>query len=217
MVKLADHFKTENWYPGSFPGGAGEHTAQNGDGDLIGKIVEGDQVAFAELYHRFSSPVLARIFVILRDARDAQDVLQETFVQVWKNRAAYDPARGSVLSWLLTIARSKALDRYRARQRYSRGIAALATELFGQAGDPMVRRKRALEQSERSDRLLLALERIVEKQRAPIVLCFLDGLTQTEVSAALGQPLGTVKARIRRGLLELRQALDAEHTLSPED
>lgn len=187
-----------------------------GDRILLRRMLEGENaVAFADFYRRFALPIRAEILSIIGDACDAEDVLQETFVHVWKKMRTYNGGRGSVFSWVRIIARSNALDRLRARQRYLRAAAAthesvaeFVADFDGQSAATVLHR-------EDRARLILALGCIPACQRTPIILCFFQGMTHAEISANLREPLGTVKARIRRGLLALRQALTAGERQRP--
>jgi RNA polymerase sigma-70 factor (ECF subfamily) len=168
----------------------------------------GDEGAFAIFYDRFAPGVFSMIYTILRDQKESEDVLQEAFLQMWKRTATYDSARSSLFTWAVMISRHKAIDRLRARQRQSRLIDAAAVELnerltspgHGEGSDPFARR-------DERERVRAALAQLGEAQREAIDLAFFSGLTQTEIAEKLGTPLGTVKARIRRGLLALREVL----------
>jgi RNA polymerase sigma-70 factor (ECF subfamily) len=145
----------------------------------------------------------------VNNQKDAEDVLQEVFVQMWKKAAAYDSTRGSVFTWSVMIARSKAIDRVRSTQSRLRWMEAATLESetafpdLPKAADEIHRDK------EERERVRAALKQISDKQRTALDLAFFSGLTQLEISAKLGAPLGTVKARIRRGLMALREELAA--------
>ncbi|HEY2712525.1 MAG TPA: sigma-70 family RNA polymerase sigma factor [Chthoniobacterales bacterium] len=178
------------------------------DAALVTKMKAGDEQAFAVFYDRFAPGVFSMIYAILRDQKESEDVLQEAFLQMWKRTVTYDPARSSLFTWAVMISRHKAIDRFRTRQRQSRLIDAALLELDerltspGQqeADDPFARR-------DERERVRAALAQLGEAQREAIDLAFFAGLTQTEIAERLGAPLGTVKARIRRGLLALREML----------
>lgn len=142
------------------------------------------------------------VFEIVKHQTDAEDVLQEVFVQIWKKAATYDPQRSSVFTWSVMIARSKAIDRLRARQRRYQLAEAAAAE--SEVVSPA-----SATPADDLERVRTALSRIPSSQRTAIDLAFFTGLTQSEISERLGAPLGTVKARIRRGLLALRDGLVA--------
>lgn len=186
---------------------------QNGEEaarELLRRIATGEHASCAQLYQRYARPLFAKIFLILRNTGDTEDVLQETFMHVWKKAGRYNRARGSVFSWMMMIAHGKAIDRWRAQQRYLRATSAVEAEVCSAFGDELSDGNTAVKQSADRDRMLRALDRLCQHQRKTIILFFFYGLTQVEIAAQLGQPLGTVKARIRRGLLALRQALSAQ-------
>ncbi len=174
---------------------------------LLERIKTGDEGAFAEFYDRLSPLLFGLVFKILNDAREAEDVLQEGFLLVWKKAASYDPARSSPSTWATMIFRHKAIDRLRARERRSRGLekAALEPETGGGGSDGQP--EKSIWQSESNSAVRSALERLPEEQREAIQFAFFTGLTQMQISEKLGAPLGTIKARIRRGMLKLREYL----------
>jgi RNA polymerase sigma-70 factor (ECF subfamily) len=179
-----------------------------GDLELISRMKAGDDDAFADFYDRFAPGLFSMIYAILRDQKESEDVLQEAFVQMWKRTSTYDPARSSLFTWAVMISRHKAIDRLRSRQRQTRLTEAVANEpgertISTSAG----RADNVLARSEERERVRAALAQLGEAQREAIDLAFFAGLTQTQISEKLGAPLGTVKARIRRGLLALREVL----------
>ncbi len=169
-------------------------------GDLLARIVAGDREAFGAFYD-LHAPVLFGFCVrILRDARDAEDVLQETFVQAWRDARRFDPSRSSARSWLFAIARSRALDRWRSRRSYEKRVSATdAADLEGQAdaGDPATA-------AHLRDFVARALAQLGPNEQAVLRLAYFEGMTQEEIAARHGEPLGTVKSRTRSGLAKLR-------------
>lgn len=171
-------------------------------------VAEGDESAFARLYDHFSRPLFSLAMCILRDLTAAEEVLQEVFVHIWERAHLFDPRCGKPLTWAVVLTRNKAIDRLRSQQRRQR--LALALEEWGGTNlphDPPP----ALHQlatRESIDVMRLALTELPVEQRQAIELAFLGGCTQTEIAAQLGLPLGTVKARIRRGMLELRARME---------
>lgn len=168
--------------------------------DLLARIVAGDREAFAAFYD-LHAPVLFGFCVrILKDARDAEDVLQETFVQAWRDARRFDPTRASARSWLFTIARSRAFDRWRSRRSFEKRVSqADAAALDGAAdpGDPVpAADARAF--------VGRALAQLNDHEQAVLRLAYFEGLTQEEIAARLNEPLGTVKSRTRSGLSKLR-------------
>jgi RNA polymerase sigma-70 factor (ECF subfamily) len=144
---------------------------------------------------------------ILADAKEAEDVLQEVFVQLWDKAARFDPAQGRPLAWVLTLTRHKAIDRLRSTQRRR----ATLVEETGDGPDHAAPGATAAELvggGEQAELVRAALGRLPLAQRRAIELAFFDGLSQTEIAVRLNEPLGTIKARIRRGMLQLRSALE---------
>lgn len=171
---------------------------------LLARVAQADERAFAEFYDRFSRGLFSLVYKILNDEREAEDVLQEGFTQIWKKAATFDGTRSSAFTWAVMIMRNKAIDRIRYRQRQSRLIEA-ATEEFSHAADSG--EDDGVFHNEQRGIVRAALEKIPDEQRQAIDLAFFSGLTQQQISEKLGEPLGTVKARIRRGLLKLRDLL----------
>jgi RNA polymerase sigma-70 factor (ECF subfamily) len=177
--------------------------------DTLTRVSAGDESAFRELYDRYSSALYGLALRVLRDASEAEDVLQEAFMVIWRKAATFDSERSSPFSWAVMIVRNKAIDRLRSRDRGERIQTALSEEEAGldhrdeASAEEPVRR-------ERRQQVGSALAQIPEEQRQAIELAFFGGLTQEEVSSRLAAPLGTIKARIRRGLLRLRELLKEE-------
>jgi RNA polymerase sigma-70 factor (ECF subfamily) len=176
---------------------------------ILARVSAGDEAAFREIYDRYSSALYGLALRILRDASEAEDVLQDAFMLIWRKAATYDPERSSPFSWAVMIVRNKAIDRLRTRDRGERIQTALTKE---EGCDDRADELSATEPARRERRQLVgaALRQIPTEQRQAIELAFLGGLTQEQVSAQLDTPLGTVKARIRRGLLRLRELLKEE-------
>jgi RNA polymerase sigma-70 factor, ECF subfamily len=173
---------------------------------LLHRVASGDSRAFDELYTRWSPMLYGLVCKILDDPKEAEDALQEGFVHVWHKAGSYDAQRSSPTTWAYMIFRNKAIDRLRARERRGRGIERIAAEEPFQAG-PVEDPEQGAEINERRQAVKAALESIPPDQREALRLAFFSGLTQIEIAERLGAPLGTVKARIRRGLLKLADAL----------
>ncbi|CAN5785895.1 sigma-70 family RNA polymerase sigma factor [soil metagenome] len=178
------------------------------DQELMRQVAAASEPAFASFYRRFAPGLFSMIYEILHDQKEAEDVLQESFVQMWKKASTYDPDRGSVFTWAVMISRNRALDRLRSRQRRGRTLEAATEESLAVPPDHTRQADELMEQSEECSRVRDALARLPEAQRNAIHLAFFRGLTQTQVSTRLGEPLGTIKARIRRGLIALRDVLE---------
>ncbi|MGH8165511.1 MAG: sigma-70 family RNA polymerase sigma factor, partial [Rhodanobacteraceae bacterium] len=178
------------------------------DVELVRQMKAGDEAAFATFYDRFAPGLFSMIYAVLHDQKESEDVLQEAFVQMWKRTATYDASRSSLFTWAVMISRHKAIDRLRSRQRQSRLTEAVAKEPNDVATTaPVARADDVLARNDERERVRAALAQLADAQREAIDLAFFGGLTQTQISEKLGTPLGTVKARIRRGLLALRDRL----------
>lgn len=185
-----------------------ERTEQAGaDQALMDRVVAGDEPAFQELYRRLSPGLFSMVYQILQDPKEAEDVLQEAFVQMWKKAATYDGKRSALFTWAVMISRNKAIDRLRSRQRRSRLVEEATPELATSPTEFESGADFLSSQSDERKRIRGALAALPAAQREAIELAFFNDMTQAEVSAKLNEPLGTVKARIRRGLLTLRDVL----------
>jgi RNA polymerase sigma factor (sigma-70 family) len=180
------------------------------DDALVAGLAAGDQDAASAFVRRFQRRVFGLARTIVADDRAAEDIAQEAFVRAWKHAAAYDPRRGSVVGWLLTITRNLAIDSVRVR----RPIAFDPASLLGFDQPSRERDPPEMAQlSEDTDRMRAALARLPEEQRRAIVLAGLMGYTAREVGELEDIPLGTAKTRIRTALIRLRAALvTEEHT-----
>jgi RNA polymerase sigma-70 factor (ECF subfamily) len=170
---------------------------------LLARIREQDEAAIEALYERYSGPLYSLAYQVTGGDRYAQDVVQEVFVAVWKNAGRFDPARGSLSSWLFALARHKAIDLVRKEANVRRHTAEVDLELEEAADD--VDQEAWLRV--RRDAVRAAMAELPTAQRTALELAFFGGLTHVEVSEALGIPLGTAKTRIRTALLRLRDIL----------
>jgi RNA polymerase sigma-70 factor (ECF subfamily) len=180
---------------------------QDRDVELLRQIAGGDRAAFAEFYDRHSTLMFSVATRILNDPAEAQDVLQEAFLQIWEKAAKFDPKLGKASSWAAILARNKAIDRIRASQRRSR-LAEEAGAAQAIAEDVADSVNESLVGPEQAQLIQSAILELPGEQRQAIELAYFSGLTQDEISKKLNTPLGTVKARIRRGLLKLRDQLE---------
>lgn len=179
--------------------------ALTSDVELLHAIARGDEQALASLYDRYRVILFSLVLRILHSRDDAEDVLQELFLQVWKRASDFDESRGRPFTWLVTLARSRAIDRLRsqsARERVATESArdATVTDEWVDAVDDVIR-------SEQSAVVRRALAELPEEQRRALLLAYFEGLTQTEIAARLGAPLGTIKTRMRSGMIKLRELL----------
>jgi RNA polymerase sigma-70 factor (ECF subfamily) len=182
---------------------AGQHAE---DAAWVARASQGDERALATLYDLHSRAVYSLALRIVGDEADAEDVLLDVFDQAWRQAGRYDAQRGTVAAWLLNLARSRAIDRVRARR--ARPDTSAATDdalalLPADAADP----GDALAAARDAERVRRALGELPVLQRLAIELAYFEGLTQSEIAERLEQPLGTVKTRIRNGLLKLREVL----------
>jgi RNA polymerase sigma-70 factor, ECF subfamily len=179
------------------------------DQEMIARIDRRDQSAFSALYDRLSGPLYSLAMKMLGDASDAQDALQEVFVQIWSRASTYDPEKSSVFSWAVLLTRSRAIDRLRARDRRLRVVVgSTADESKAAEATDASTVESAADTANKKDEaahVRSLLNNLPEDQRQAIELAFFGHRTHHEIAAQLGQPLGTVKARIRRGLLKLRE------------
>jgi RNA polymerase sigma-70 factor (ECF subfamily) len=173
---------------------------------LIGEIARGDRDAFARFYDLHAALVHTFALRILRERGEAEEVVQDVFLQVWRQAEGYSTQRGTPEAWLITLARSRGIDKLRSRRRRD--------EMVRPAENPDRLRELAVAESaagpaEARATLGGALADLPAAQRSVLELAYFDGLTQSEIAARLGEPLGTVKTRMRSGLERLRGALTA--------
>jgi len=184
-----------------------EPVASDQDVELLQRIARQDRTAFAEFYDRHATLMFSVAAKILNNTGEAEDVLQETFVQVWEKAARFDPKLGKASSWVATLTRNKAIDRIRASQRRSR-LAEQAGAEFAIVGEVDDTTNEAIHDHDKAKLIQSAIVELPAEQRHAIELAYFSGLTQDEISKKLSEPLGTIKARIRRGLLKLRDRLE---------
>ena len=172
---------------------------------LLGRVATGDREAFTELFDRHSPLVLGVLVRMLHRRDEAEDALQEAFLQAWKQAPSFDPERASARGWLLMLARSRALDRLRSERSRDRREEAVAAETATASIEPTGTSQ--LEEEERQGEISSALDGLSTSQRECIELAYFEGLTHSQVAERLGQPLGTVKSRILLGMGKLRLAM----------
>jgi RNA polymerase sigma-70 factor, ECF subfamily len=176
--------------------------------DLVEKIGRGDRQSFEQLYERFSGVLFSTAYRILNDREGAEDVLQDVFVQIWDKASMYDSKRGKPLTWAVTLTRNKAIDRLRSVQRRNRLNDEVEEEAVVDAQIHSEQPVDAVEAMEKSRLIRSAVLQLSKEQREAIELAFFTGLTQNEIADELKQPLGTVKARIRRGMMKLKELVE---------
>ena len=175
--------------------------------DLLARITKRERAAFEELYTRYSNILYATAMKFLKEDADAQDVVQDVFIQIWDKAKLYDPAKGKPLTWALTMTRNRSIDRIRAIQRRTRLRDDFEKETVADESAGIREALSGVDASERTQILRDAVGRLSPEQRKVIDLAFFGGLTQSEIADRLGEPLGTVKARARRGLMKLKEHL----------
>jgi RNA polymerase sigma-70 factor (ECF subfamily) len=177
---------------------------------LMRRVAQGDRRAFEELYDRFSGLLFSTAYRVLNNQEAAEDVLQDVFVQIWEKAPLYDPSRGKPMTWAVTLTRNKAIDRLRSTQRRNRlqDDVQRESETFEQFDDRSS--FDAVASGETGQLVREAIRKLSKDQREAIELAFFSSLTQTEIAERLNEPLGTIKARIRRGMMKLRELLNPE-------
>ena len=190
------------------------HSADS-DRELVRQMSASEEQALGIFYDRWAPLVHSLVIHLLDDAGEAEDVVEETFWQAWRQASRYDQSRGSVSTWLVTIARSRALDRARSRRRrkedsltqLGESDAARVTRVGVDAANP----HEDAEASDRRSAVIKALCTLPEEQREALQLAYFGGLSQTEIADKTGQPLGTVKTRTRLAMQKLRTQLKTLH------
>ncbi|MEA2239772.1 MAG: hypothetical protein QOC81_4496 [Thermoanaerobaculia bacterium] len=177
---------------------------------LLPAVAQGDLDAFERLYDRHSSTLYALLLRILANPDDAQEVLQETFVKAWTNAKMFDSVRGSDVAWLISIARSRGIDRLRSRKIRGDREDDAGRELSTGIGfvEKRTGADDAIESEERTA-VRGAVAELPEAQRVALALAYFEGLSQSEIAARLGEPLGTIKTRMQLGMKKLRERLKA--------
>ena len=176
--------------------------ANSSDVELLHAIAARDDEALASLYDRYRLILFGLLLRILNSREEAEDVLQEVFLQIWRRARDFDEARGQPFTWMITLARSRAIDRLRvlaARQRLAASASHETEEVSDAAADAVG--------SEQREIVAGALAQIPDEQRRTLMLAYFEGLTQSEIAARLDAPLGTVKTRMRSGMIRLRELL----------
>ena len=203
------------------PSGPGESSRPSGDTDaaaaslleaaalveLVHQSARGHEAAFAELYDRTSGRVYGIIWRVLRSSDHASEVTQEVYTEVWRQVSRYDPAKGSVLAWIATMAHRRAVDRVRSVSREVARDERYAVTAVTREVDHVWE---GVQQRLEVQRVRKGLESLTPIQQEALTLAYFGGLTQSEIASRLELPLGTVKTRIRDGLIRLRDALGVE-------
>ncbi len=183
-------------------------SAREHDLRLLERIAEGDGVALAELYDRLAPMLLALARRILEDPAEAEEVVQEAFLQVWNQAGRYEARRSAVSTWLVLITRSRSIDRLRTRRVVGRTLEGFQQERKGDHASP--EGAASVQDEERRLRVRRELDTLPPDQREVLELAFFEGLTQNEIAERTGTPLGTVKTRTLLAMKKLRKALQDE-------
>ena len=176
------------------------------EAELLARVARGDTDAFSALYDLHAGTLFGLAVRILRDHATAEEVLQDVFCQIWEKAGAYDPKLGKPLTWAVTLTRNKAVDRLRNANRRAQ-LFDPGTEAEVAAENILLEARNSVLSHEAASVARAALASLPQDQRQAIEMAFFGGLMPTEIAAALNQPLGTVKAHIRRGMLQLRESL----------
>ncbi len=175
------------------------------DADLMAQISRREERALEQLYDRYSRAVYSLILRITHQPASSQEIVQEVFLQLWRNAHAYQPSRGPVEPWLLTLARYRALDYVRGKTEKQRQREESVDEFSLEV--PMPNPEQWLDQQRRAEKVRTLMSSLPEAQRRAIELAYFEGMTHSEIADAMKEPLGTVKTWIRSALTQLRQKL----------
>lgn len=184
------------------------HAATTIDADLLARVVKGDQQAFSQLYDRSSTLLFTLAVRILGNREEAAELLQDVYLEVWRKVSRYDVGRGTPVAWLITLTKSRAIDRLRARTaRGYRATNSLKAETAAQVADPGPSPLETQAEEELRSAVGAAVAGLPQSQQQAIELAYYEGLSHTEIATRLNQPLGTVKTRIKLGMSKLRESL----------
>jgi RNA polymerase sigma-70 factor (ECF subfamily) len=175
--------------------------------DLLTLVAGGDERAFAELYQEVAAAVFGLVSKVVRNPAQSEEVTQEVFVELWRTASRFDPARGTARSWIMTCAHRRAVDRVRSAER-----AARRDDLAGRRdqGRPYDEVAEQVETSLEREQVRSSLDALTTLQREAVVLAYYGGYTHREIAELLGVPAGTVKTRLRDGLIRLRDQLGVD-------
>jgi RNA polymerase sigma-70 factor, ECF subfamily len=173
---------------------------------LVAAVARGDREALRGLYDRLSGHALAVALRVLSSRPEAEEVVQDAFIEVWTRAAQFDAARGSARTWVLSIARNRAIDRLRSRGVAARVADGIRAEPIASGATPL---ENAVDRQAR-ERIQAALRELPSEQRQVLELSYFEGLSQSEIAARLREPLGTVKSRSRAALDKLGRVLSPE-------
>lgn len=189
------------------PSSIGDEAQAHEQARLLAAMAIGEQAALGQLYDSLAKPLYSLAFRVLNNASEAQDVVQDVFVQLWKKASSYEQSRGSVFSWAVTLTRNRAIDRVRTRKRRAELLAESAPDIQPMTLNGGHDSAHSLWLQEKAAAVRGALAQLGPDQQKAIELAYFSGLTQQEIAVTLNAPLGTIKARIRRGLRQLREII----------
>ncbi|MEO7932167.1 MAG: sigma-70 family RNA polymerase sigma factor [Chthoniobacterales bacterium] len=176
--------------------------------ELLRRTAQGDRASFEALYERFSGILFTAALRVLNDQREAEDILQDVFIQIWEKAHFYVPERGKPLTWALTLTRNKSIDRLRSLQRRARLRDQVENETEIKSSLGQRDSSDEVDSLEKGKIIRAAVMQLSQEQREAIEMAYFGGLTQIEIASRLDQPLGTVKARIRRGMMRLKDLVE---------
>lgn len=187
--------------------------AQVSDIDLLHAVARGDEAALARLYDDYRVILFGLLVRILNSREEAEDILQDVFIQVWRRAKDFDESRGKPFTWLVTLTRSRAIDRLRQLGARQRLATAATQDQPEEASDALTDTIKSAQQ----EIVQRALAELPEDQKQTLVLAYYEGLTQSEIASKLGAPLGTVKTRMRSGMAKLRASLGSQRGVQLEN
>jgi RNA polymerase sigma-70 factor (ECF subfamily) len=182
------------------------HYATADDEDLMDLVASGDRAAFSELYDRFSPRVMGLVRRVLVDQAQSEEVVQELFLEVWQRAPLFDRSKGRAVSWVLTISHRRAVDRVRASSSSRERDVRVGIRDYAPSYDTVADQ---VETSVLSDVVRSAMSALTEIQRQVVSMAYFDGLSQREIADELSVPVGTIKTRLRDGLMKLRGQMEA--------
>jgi RNA polymerase sigma-70 factor, ECF subfamily len=172
--------------------------------DLLGRVAAGDRSAFSELYDRIAPRVFGLVKRLLRDHAQSEEVTQEIFLEIWQSASRYEPNKGGAMSWVLTMTHRRAVDRIRASQASRDRDAKIGIRDWAPETDTVAEH---VEITIENERVKSAMQRLTELQRQAVTLAYYGGYSHSEVAEMLSVPIGTVKTRLRDGMIRLRDEL----------
>jgi RNA polymerase sigma-70 factor (ECF subfamily) len=210
MTELSPHDGGERLVPVTFlrPGDpTGALSVPETAESMLQRVARGDRAAFEQFYDRTSRVVYGTIRRVLRDPAQSEEVSQEVFIEIWRTAGKFDNSRGGAMAWVVTMAHRRAVDRVRSEQAATNREEKIALRDLERPYDSV---SEEVEQNLERERVVRALGDLTELQREAVTLAFYGGHTHTEVAELLDVPLGTIKTRIRDGLIRLRDALGVD-------